>query len=192
MSNTKVSTVRHLSPNIVDTEFHDSPSSRNRTKMRPEKKNTRAKYRLRSSSLFILMWLCVENNTSCFLPLQILFYLPLFLQPVSWASRLISPSSCPTLCWASDAAPTSWTTFSSASPGSLERRWGNEGVYITWTLHSTPAGRATGCAVSQEVWGRYTEVCLSAQTRRKKVCYITKDLKKKVNHLDANDIKMVV
>lgn len=38
MSNTKVSTVRHLSPNIVDTEFHDSPSSRNRTKMRPEKK----------------------------------------------------------------------------------------------------------------------------------------------------------
>lgn len=35
-------------------------------------------------------------------------------------------------------------------------------------------------------------MCLSAQTRRKKVCYITKDLKKKVNHLDANDIKMVV
>lgn len=83
MSNTKVSTVRLLRTIIVDTEFHDSPSSRNRTKMRPEKKNTRAKYRLRSSSLFILMWLCVENNTSCFLPLQILFYLPLFLQPVS-------------------------------------------------------------------------------------------------------------
>lgn len=62
MSNTKVSTVRLLRTIIVDTEFHDSPSSRNRTKMRPEKKNTRAKYRLRSSSLFILMWLCVENN----------------------------------------------------------------------------------------------------------------------------------
>lgn len=43
MSNTKVSTVRHLRTIIVDTEFHDSPSSRNRTKMRPEKKNTRAK-----------------------------------------------------------------------------------------------------------------------------------------------------
>lgn len=169
MSNTKVSTVRLLRTIIVDTEFHDSPSSRNRTKMRPEKK-TPGQNTVWDPAHYLSWCGYVLRITSCFLPLQILFYLPLFLQPVSWASRLISPSSCPTLCWASDAAPTSWTTFSSASPGSLERRWGNEGVYITWTLHSTPAGRATGCAVSQEVWGRYTEVCLSAQTGRKKVC----------------------
>ena len=146
---------------------------------------------LRWSSLFIQMWLCVENNTSFFLPLQILFYLPLFLQPVSWASRLISPSSCPTLCWASDAAPTSWTTFSSASPGSLERRRGKKGVNSSWTLHSTHARRATRWAVSQDVWGRYSEVSVSSDKEEEGVLN-NQRFKKKVNHLGANYIKIAV
>lgn len=78
---------------------------------------------LSEGSLVVPTWLCVEKTP--FMTLRMVFSLPPFLQPVSWASRPTSPSSCPTLCWASDAAPTSWTTFSLASPGSLERRWGN-------------------------------------------------------------------
>lgn len=55
----------------------------------------------------------------------IVLYVLLSLQRVNSASQLTSPSSCPTQCWASDAAPTSLTTFSLVSPGNLERWWEN-------------------------------------------------------------------
>lgn len=145
-----------------------------------------AQYPLRWGSVVDVV-MCWEKKASILWHKKLSF---LSLQPVSWASRPTSPSSCPTLCWASDAAPTSWTTFLSASPGSLERRWGHiRGLYYQHT--SQHSCRNTPRLHSLTAYLREGSESCSRQ-RKWSRCAAKPKLYKPFNPLDANCIKILV